>query len=83
MALPRRGGVAGTLRRRIPRNGALRPSVVSRKAANGFRSEQGAQTCAALRSVASIAKANRRSVLGDLRSAPATASARKAAAPVG
>ena len=67
MSLPRRGGAAGTLRRRIPRNRAhlflsaaeravpatnnaceraLRPSVFSRKATNGFRSEQGAQTCA-------------------------------------
>ena len=47
---------------------ALRPSVIFRKVTNGFRSEWGAQTYAAFRSVVSTAKANRRSVLGDLRS---------------
>ena len=47
---------------------ALRPSVIFRKVTNGFRSEWGAQTYAAFRSVVSTAKANRRSVLDDLRS---------------
>jgi transposase len=61
---------------------ALRPSVVFRKVTNGFRSEWGAQTYAAFRSVVSTAKANGRSVLGDLRSVLATASAREATAPV-
>ena len=48
---------------------ALRPSVIFRKVTNGFRSEWGAQTYAAFRSVVSTAKANRRSILDDLRSA--------------
>jgi transposase len=54
---------------------ALRPSVIFRKVTNGFRSEWGAQTYAAFRSVVSTAKANRRPVLDDLRSilAPPTA----------
>ncbi len=47
---------------------ALRPSVIFRKVTNGFRSEWGAQTYAAFRSVVSTAKANRRSILDDLRS---------------
>ena len=46
---------------------ALRPSVIFRKVTNGFRSEWGAQTYAAFRSVVSTAKANGRSVLDDLR----------------
>jgi transposase len=46
---------------------ALRPSVIFRKVTNGFRSEWGAQTYAAFRSVVSTAKANRRSILDDLR----------------
>ena len=46
---------------------ALRPSVIFRKVTNGFRSEWGADTYAAFRSVVSTAKANRRSVLEDLR----------------
>lgn len=46
---------------------ALRPSVIFRKVTNGFRSEWGAQTYAAFRSVVSTAKANNRSVLDDLR----------------
>ncbi len=62
---------------------ALRPSVIFRKVTNGFRSEWGAQTYAAFRSVVSTAKANGRSVLGDLRSVLATASDRETAAPVG
>jgi transposase len=45
----------------------LRPSVVFRKVTNGFRSEWGAQTYAAFRSVVSTAKANGRSCFGDLR----------------
>ena len=48
---------------------ALRPSVIFRKVTNGFRSEWGAQTYAAFRSVVSTAKANSRSVLNDLRQA--------------
>jgi transposase len=51
---------------------ALRPSVIFRKVTNGFRSEWGAQTYAAFRSVVSTAKANGHSVLGDLRRALAT-----------
>jgi len=62
---------------------ALRPSVIFRKVTNGFRSEWGAQTYAAFRSVVSTAKVNGRSVLGDLRGVLATASAREAAAAVG
>jgi transposase len=46
---------------------APRPSVIFRKVTNGFRSEWGAQTYAAFRSVVSTAKANKRSVLDDLR----------------
>ena len=49
---------------------ALRPSVIFRKVTNGFRSDWGAQTYAAFRSVVSTAKANGRSVLGDLRTVP-------------
>lgn len=46
---------------------ALRPSVIFRKVTNGFRSEWGAQTYAAFRSVVSTAKVNNRSVLDDIR----------------
>jgi transposase len=53
---------------------ALRPSVIFRKVTNGFRSEWGAQTYAAFRSVVSTAKTNNRSVLADLRRVLATAS---------
>jgi transposase len=53
---------------------ALRPSVIFRKVTNGFRSEWGAQTYAAFRSVVSTAKANNRSVLADLRRVLATTS---------
>lgn len=59
---------------------ALRPSVIFRKVTNGFRSEWGAQTYAAFRSVVSTAKANNRSVLDDLRRVLATASASEAIA---
>ena len=62
---------------------ALRLGVVVRKAANGLRSRRRAQAYAAVRSVAGVPEANGRSVLGDIRGAPATASAREAAAPVG
>ncbi len=48
---------------------ALRPSVIFRKVTNGFRSEWGAQTYAAFRSVVRTAKANRRSILDRLRNA--------------
>ena len=58
---------------------ALRPSVIFRKVTNGFRSEWGADTYAAFRSVVSTAKANRRSVLQDLRQALATTSPNKIA----
>jgi transposase len=53
---------------------ALRPSVIFRKVTNGFRSEWGAQTYAAFRSVVSTAKTNNRSVLADLRRVLATPS---------
>ena len=52
---------------------ALRPSVIFRKVTNGFRSEWGADTYAAFRSVVSTAKANGRSTLGDLRTTLAVA----------
>ena len=58
---------------------ALRPSVIFRKVTNGFRSEWGAHTYAAFRSVVSTAKANGRSVLLDLRQALAATSPNKAA----
>ena len=45
----------------------LRPSVIFRKVANGFRCEWGAETYAAFRSVVSTAKANRASVLAVLQ----------------
>jgi len=48
---------------------ALRPSVIFRKVTNGFRSQWGADTYAAFRSVVSTAKANSRPVLNDLRTA--------------
>jgi transposase len=48
---------------------ALRPSVVFRKVTNGFRSEWGAETYAAFRSVVSTAKAKGETVLNALRSA--------------
>lgn len=57
---------------------ALRPSVIFRKVTNGFRSEWGADTYAAFRSVVSTAKANGRSVLNDLRQALAANSPNKA-----
>ena len=46
---------------------ALRPSVVFRKVTNGFRSEWGAETYAAFRSVVSTAKANGDTVLNAIR----------------
>ena len=61
---------------------ALRPSVIFRKMANGSRSEWGAGL-RRFRSVVSTAKANSRSVLGDLRGVPATAPAREITATVG
>ena len=51
---------------------ALRPSVIFRKVTNGFRSEWGAETYAAFRSLVSTAKANRASVLDVLRFVLAT-----------
>ena len=45
----------------------LRPSVIFRKVTNGFRSEWGAETYAAFRSVVSTAKSYRASVLDALR----------------
>jgi transposase len=59
---------------------ALRPSVIFRKVTNGFRSEWGAQTYAAFRSVVSTAKTNNRSVLADLRRVLAAASPSEAMA---
>jgi len=53
---------------------ALRPSVIFRKVTNGFRSEWGAKTYAAFRSVVSTAKANGRAVLDALRQALAATS---------
>jgi transposase len=60
---------------------ALRPSVIFRKVTNGFRSEWGAQTYAAFRSVVSTAKVNNRSVLDDLRRVLATPSSDVATQP--
>jgi transposase len=61
---------------------ALRPSVIFRKVTNGFRSQWGADTYAAFRSVVSTAKANRRAVLDTLRQAlAADASAHIASQP--
>jgi transposase len=57
--------------------------VIFRKVTNGFRSEWGAQTYAAFRSVVSTAKANGRSVLTELRGVLATPAGREAEAPVG
>jgi transposase len=48
---------------------ALRPSVVFRKVTNGFRSEWGAETYAAFRSVVSTAKAKGDRVLNAVRAA--------------
>ena len=62
---------------------ALRPSVIFRKVTNGFRSEWGAHTYAAFRSVVSTAKANGRSVLVDLRDALAPPSIDQVAAQPG
>jgi transposase len=62
---------------------ALRPSVIFRKVTNGFRSEWGAQTYAAFRSVVSTAKTNNRSVLEDLRRVLANASASRPLAETG
>ena len=45
----------------------VRPSVIFRKVTNGYRSEWGAETYAAFRSLVSTAKANRASVLDVLR----------------
>ena len=56
---------------------ALRPSVIFRKVTNGFRSEWGAQTYAAFRSVVSTAKLHKRSVLDELRRVPEVASTGK------
>jgi transposase len=52
---------------------ALRPSVIFRKVTNRFRSEGGAHTCAAFRSVVSTAKANNHPALDDPRRVLATA----------
>lgn len=57
---------------------ALRPSVIFRKVTNGFRSEWGADTYAAFRSVVSTAKASSHSVLNDLRKALAAPSLKQA-----
>ncbi len=52
----------------------LRPSVIFRKVTNGFRSQWGADTYAAFRSLVGTAKANGRSVLNELRQALAAIS---------
>jgi transposase len=57
---------------------ALRPSVIFRKVTNGFRSEWGAQTYAAFRTVVSTAKLNGRSVLADIKKILATHLPKKA-----
>jgi len=62
---------------------ALRPSVIFRKVTNSFHSEWGAQTYAAFRTVVSTAKANGRSVLGDLCAALAGAPNGGVCLPVG
>jgi len=62
---------------------ALRPSVIFRKVTNGFRSEWGADTYAAFRSVVSTAKASGRAVLNDLRQALATTTSNNAVAQPG
>jgi len=59
---------------------ALRPSVIFRKV---IRSEWGATTYVAFRSVASTAKANQRSVLDDLRSVLAITSSSDPCAQLG
>lgn len=48
---------------------ALRPSVVPRKVTNGFRSEGGAETCAAFRSVVSTARVRGNTVLSAVQEA--------------
>jgi transposase len=45
----------------------LRPSVIFRKVTNGFRSQWGADTYAAFRSVVSTAKLNKRAILQELK----------------
>ena len=60
---------------------ALRPSVIFRKVTNGFRSEWGADTYAAFRSVVSTAKANQRSILTELRNALTTTPSYATASP--
>jgi transposase len=57
--------------------------VIFRKVTNGFRSEWGAHTYAAFRSVVSTAKVNNRSVLDDLRRVLATEPSRDAIAQPG
>lgn len=51
---------------------ALRPSVIFRKVTNGFRSEWGAKTYAALCSIVETARRNGRSALAAIREALAT-----------
>jgi transposase len=58
---------------------ALRPSVIFRKVTNGFRSQWGANTYAAFRTVVSTAKLNKRSVLADLKKTLAAPLPKKAA----
>ena len=48
---------------------ALRPSVIFRKVTNGFRSEWGAKTYAALRSIVETGRRNRRTALTAIRDA--------------
>lgn len=58
----------------------LRPRVIFRKVTNGFRSDWGADTYAAFRTVVSTAKVNKRSVLADLKKALQTPLPKNAAA---
>jgi transposase len=59
---------------------ALRPSVIFRKVTNGFRSEWGAQTYAALCSIVETGRRNGRSALTAIRDALATPEAGAASA---
>ena len=59
---------------------ALRPSVIFRKVTNGFRSEWGARTYAALCSIVETGRRNGRSALTAIRDALATPAAGAAGA---
>jgi transposase len=61
----------------------LRPSVIFRKVTNGFRSQWGADTYAAFRSVVSTAKLNKRAILQELKDVLARPVLKKAIAQPG